>query len=368
MKVAITGGHHSSAVPVIKELKKLDPNVTIWWFGHKYSLKGDKNPTLEYLDITALDIKFINLHAGKVYKTFDITRLLKVPYGFFEALSYLSKFKPDVIVSFGGYLAVPVVVAGWFLGIPSITHEQTLVAGYANKVISRFVNKIFISWPQSQKYFDESKVEYSGLPIREDVYTVSSNNFELDTSLPTIYVTAGKTGSHKMNEVVKGILPELLNISNVIMQCGDNSVFNDYDAILNNYKSLAVNCKGKFYLRKFVRDDEIGEVFNKSDLLISRSGAHIISEILLLQKPAILIPISWVSHNEQYINAQYVKDVGLGIILEEKNFTCENLLDTIKETLKNLANYKIKSHFIPENKASPQEVIAHEIIKYKVTK
>ena len=116
MKIVITGGHHTSALPVIKELKKRDSDTDIYWVGHKHSIRRDKNTTLEYREITDLDIPFFELHAGKIYRTFNIFRILKVPFSVIQAFYYLKKIKPDIILSFGGYLAAPVVFIGWFSG------------------------------------------------------------------------------------------------------------------------------------------------------------------------------------------------------------------------------------------------------------
>ncbi len=162
MRLVITGGHHSSALPVIKKLKETDPTLQIFWLGHKHSLKGDTHETLEYKEITSLGIPFYELKAGKVYKITSLSRLILVPFGFIQAFFILLSIKPDAILSFGGYLAVPVVVSGFFLGIPSVTHEQTVVAGYANKVIGWFAKKVLISWKASAKYFPAGKTVFTG--------------------------------------------------------------------------------------------------------------------------------------------------------------------------------------------------------------
>jgi len=85
MKIAMTGGHHSSALPIIDYIFLQDPDTEIIWYGHKHSAKGDKNPTMEYLQITEKNIPFIDLPAGKFYKTYNIFRLVKIPFGFIFA-------------------------------------------------------------------------------------------------------------------------------------------------------------------------------------------------------------------------------------------------------------------------------------------
>ncbi|MDC0449125.1 glycosyltransferase [bacterium] len=355
MKLVITGGHHSSAIPVIKNIQKNYPEVELFWIGHRYSQKGNKADTLEYIEITKLGLSFYDLKAGKFYKTFDPIRLAKIPFGFFQAFLYLLKTKPDKILSFGGYLAVPVVLAGWVLKIPSVTHEQTAVAGYANKLISKFAKKILISWDQSRQYFPKEKVIYTGLPLRETIFEQRTDNFEINKDLPTVYITAGKTGSHIINTTVLESLEDLLNICNVIHQCGEHSELKDFEKLDGKYKSLDV--AGKYHLKKYVLEDEIGEAFGKATLVVSRAGAHIINELIALEKPCVLIPIPWVSHNEQHKNAEVLVNTGLGRILEEKSLTSEKFINFIKNTLNDLDSLKIKDGQIKIEKNAAKKIV-----------
>lgn len=327
MKILITGGHHTSALPVIDELKTRQPDTKFYWVGHRHSILGDKNDTLEYKEITSLSIPFFELHAGKVYKTKSISRLIKIPLGFFHAFILVNKIKPDVILSFGGYLAAPIVFAGFVFGIRILTHEQTTVLGYANKFISNYASKILLTWESSKKYFPNKDVVVTGLPLRKDIFEVKSNNFELNPNLPTIYITCGKTGSHIINRVVLGSLEDLLSSYNVIHQCGDTSFNNDYEILHEKYQKLKVS--GKYHLRKFVMSDEIGEAFTKANLVLGRSGAHTIYELLALKKNSVLIPIPWVSHNEQMENAKMLASFNKAIILEEKDLNSKSLLEAL---------------------------------------
>ncbi len=358
MKIVITGGHHSSALPVIKKLREKYPQVQIYWFGHKFSAQGDKNPTLEFHEITALGIPFYHIHAGKFYRTLNLKRLAKIPYGFFQCMGLLLKLKPDAILSFGGYLAVPTVLAGGLWGIPSVTHEQTVVAGWANLLVSKVAKKVLISWQESAKYFPKEKTVFVGLPLREAIFELKSNSFVFNNNLPVIYITTGKIGSHIINKVVGECLSNLLNFCNIIHQCGDNSVFNDFDTLskiltdvergrrltsdsavrlggrgLSEQTRTSTQSSGAYYLRKFIMEDEIGEAYQKANLVVSRSGAHTTAELLALKKSCILIPIPWVSHNEQFENAKLLVDAGLGQILPEKDLSPQNLVDSIKIAL-----------------------------------
>ena len=341
MKIVIAGGHHSSALPVIHELNRQFPDVQIIWLGHKYSLKGDKTPTLEFYEVTALGIPFYEVKAGKLYKTFNLGRLLKVPFGFFQSLILLIKIKPDIILSFGGYLAVPVVMAGWLLQIPSVTHEQTVAVGYANKLIAKFAKKILISWPQSQKYFPGKNTVLTGLPLRKEIHKVITNSFDVNISIPTVYLTAGKTGSVKINEFILKHLDSILQNVNLIHQCGDHSVYKYFERLSSRYDQIKGRTPGRYHVRKFVFDNEIGEAYGKSNFVISRAGAHTVSELLALEKPAILIPIPWVSHNEQYKNAKLLSDAGLAVILDEANSE-QDLMPAIRKMSYEYKNFTLK--------------------------
>lgn len=365
MKLVITGGHHSSALPVIRKLKESHPDIEIYWFGHKHSLKGSTSATLEYEEITALGVPFYDLKAGKLYRTYDIKRLLKVPLGVIHAKILLFKLKPDLILSFGGYLAAPTVIAGWMLGIPSITHEQTVVAGHSNRLISRFAKKILVSWPQSQKYYPADKVVLTGIPLRHEIFESAGDIFQLNSTLPTVYITGGKTGSHVLNLTVGTALNELLQKYNVIHQTGSHSQLNDRQMLEEKYASLEPRPQGAYIVKEFVYGNEVGEAYTKANVVVARSGAHTTAEILALEKPAVLIPIPWVSHNEQMENAKMVESAGLGVIVEEKDLRSESLLDAIGKMVSAPENFKLKDRSFKEAVSlDTAAVIVNEILKY----
>jgi UDP-N-acetylglucosamine--N-acetylmuramyl-(pentapeptide) pyrophosphoryl-undecaprenol N-acetylglucosamine transferase len=345
-----------------KELKERFHDIEILWFGHKVTLSGTSSETLEYKEITSLGLRFFDLKAGKLYKTYNPLKLLKVPYGFIQALILLKKTRPEVILSFGGYLAAPVVLAGWFLGIPSVTHEQTVVVGYANRLISLLAKKIFYTWPQTLAYLPKERSIKTGLPLREEIFEVGEDEFNPKNRRPTIYITAGKTGSHIINMAIDKILPELLQQANVIHQTGEHSRFNDHEALKQTYDEIKTKVEGVYILRKFIYSDQIGSAYANASLVVSRAGAHTCYELLALEKPCILIPIMWASHNEQMKNALVVKQAGLGEVLEEDKIKDERyLLEVIKEMLENIEQYNSKEHL--DKNLNAARIIVDETVK-----
>lgn len=317
--LVFTGGHHNSSLPVAQALKNEGTNIV--WLGHRHSQWGDTSDSAEYHDVTAAGITFFDLQAGKFYKTFHPAKLIRIPWGFIQAFYYLLKIRPQGIVSFGGYLAVPVVFAGWFLGIPSITHEQTVVAGWANRFLAYFVKKIAITWPESAAHFPKSKVVLTGLPLRPELVNLKSKPTTDNPQLKTLYITGGKQGSHVINSVVFDALPQLTKAFNVIHQTGTSSIYNDVgrseEMKMQNYFAFGYDSKKAI------------EAFSKAEVVVSRAGAHTTYELLYLGLKCVLIPIPWVSHNEQLENAKLLEKQNLAVILSQDDLSVKNLLDAI---------------------------------------
>ena len=231
-KIVITGGHLTPAQAVIEELKK-EGNWEIYYFGRRFSFEGESSPSVESLVIPKMGVKFISLPAGRLQRKFSrytFISLLRIPVGFFIALSWLVKIRPAVILSFGGYVSVPAVLAGWLLRIPVLTHEQTVVSGFANRIDGFFAKKILVSFPESLKDFPSGKVVLTGNPIRKEVFNcpclagrqeLSIVNCQLsDEPLPLIYITGGSQGSQIINRAVVEVLPNLLEKYRIVHQCG----------------------------------------------------------------------------------------------------------------------------------------------------
>lgn len=340
-KIVITGGHHNSALVVAEALQ--DKGYEIIWFGHKFTMWGDKSPGAEYQEVTRAGFKFIEIKAGKFYRTYHPFKLARLPFGFVQSLYYLLKFKPNLILSFGGYLATPVVIYGWLLRIPIITHEQTVVYGLANRIIGRFAKKILVSWKTSLKHFPQKKVIFTGLPLRPEIFTKQKNKYDFKNNLPTIYITGGKQGSHAINQVVEELLPSLLKKYNLIHQCGSTTVHDDFSRLKEVRKKLPLKLRKRYFFKDYIFQQEIGNVFAAADLVISRAGAHITYEMAALGKPALFIPIPWAYADEQTKNAQILVEAGIAEILPQNQLTSKKLFQSIEKMINNLNQYKKNS-------------------------
>ena len=231
-RIFIIGGHLTPALALIDELEKLG-DWDIFFVGRKYSIEGDKTLSIEYRLIKERNLLFLPLTTGRLQRRFTIhtlSSLLKIPYGFFQSLIYLIKYKPAIIFSFGSYLAFPICIAGFILNIPIVTHEQTTTAGLANKIIGLFAKKIFISYPSSQKFFPKKKTIITGNLLRKEIWdSLAISSWQKPIGHPLIYVTGGSLGAHTINLMVGEILNQLLESFYIIHQTGESYNAKDFE-------------------------------------------------------------------------------------------------------------------------------------------
>lgn len=347
-KIVITGGHLTPALAVIDELQKRG-NWEIYFFGRKYAAESDKTPSMEWQIIPKMGVHFIPINAGRLnwhFTRYSLLSILRLPLGFIQSLIHLFRLKPKLIMSFGGYLSAPAVFAGWLLGIPSLTHEQTTVRGLGTRFNSIFAKKILVSWPNTSWRFPMEKVVFTGLPIRREIFLVEKNvwrRLKYPSRRRLIVITGGNQGSHVINMTIKKILKNLLKKYNVFHQVGHLGGANDFQTLSKFRQKLSWEKRRSYRLKKFVLGNEWGTILNKADLVISRAGANTLAELVALGKPAVLIPLPGLFADEQTKNAHLLKQAGLAEIISQDSLTPSALLKTIEKMMKNLADYKRNS-------------------------
>lgn len=322
--IAVTGGHHNSALVVAEVLMKND--VKVVWLGHRHASRADQNDSAEYIEVTASGIKFYDLRAGR--GSLSLSELWRIPLGFFHARSILQKTHPDALLTFGSYLGVAGALAASSLGIPIYLHEQTVVAGRANKLIGSLAKKIYLTWQSSQKYFPKTKSQVVGLPLRPGLLTASRAKL-FPNNLPTLLILGGKQGSHVINECIFDSLPELLSKYNVIHQTGTTSETGDHDKALA--LRGAVTGRGIYDPHGYIREGELAKYLSSVKLVVGRSGAHVTYELGILGIPSVLIPYMYTHDHEQYQNATYLVNRGLAQILPESELSGPHLLTAITQ-------------------------------------
>jgi len=330
-RLVLTGTHTTPAVELINQLQQdTEFNWKRYYIGRRCNSCTSTQASIESKTIPSLKVKFYSIPCGKFDRRSFFNTIRGIPQiftGFISAYQILKEIQPWAIVSFGGYVSVPVIFAAWLLGIKSITHEQTKTKSLSTRLSAPFSKFIALSFPLKKR---SPKEIVTGNLLRRDIFDSSSKNFNFlkfkIKKYPLIFVTAGNQGSSHLNENIKEILPQLKDTI-IIHQCGPND-FNEYKKLEKKYPL--------YFAYSFIQAKDIGWVFNNSKIIISRAGANTIQEIEALKKNSIIIPLPVSQQNEQLKNAlwlhkKYPKNT---IIILDKNLNGQILLKNIKRLLK----------------------------------
>lgn len=329
-----TAGHVTPNIALLPGLKEL--GYDIHYIGSYQGIEKEL--------ITQLGIPYHGISSGKLRRYFSLQNFsdpFRVLKGFGEAKRIIKKLKPDVIFSKGGFVSVPVVVAGKQCHVPTIIHESDMTPGLANKLAVPSASKVCCNFPETLNHLPKEKAVLTGSPIRQELL---SGNPEaayefcgLTSDKPIILIVGGSLGSVIVNNAVRQVLPELLKDFQVIHLCGKGKV----DDSLTNLSG---------YVQYEYIKDELKDLFAIADIVISRAGANAICELLALHKPNLLIPLSAkASRGDQILNARSFERQGYSIVLEEEELNNTSLLNAI-ETL-----YKNKDAYIEAMKKSSQQ-------------
>ncbi|NTU46702.1 UDP-N-acetylglucosamine--N-acetylmuramyl-(pentapeptide) pyrophosphoryl-undecaprenol N-acetylglucosamine transferase [Candidatus Roizmanbacteria bacterium] len=343
-KLLITGGHLTPALAVIDELEKSDKQrYKILFVGRKYANYKDKELSLEFQEIKKRKISFFHLKAGRFTRFFSFAsfvQFVRIPFGFYRAYKILRRSKPDCILSFGGYLGLPIVTMGALLRIPSVIHEQTMHPGLANRISARFAKTICISFPSSRRFFPKNRtVLETGNPLRSQLFEVKDTAFELPSEKPVLTITGGSLGAHSINVLIEAIVPKLLDTFCVIHQTGNGKEYDDYARLLKLKQSLPPEISAHYMLAPHFSSDEIGAIYAHTDIAVSRAGANTFFEMVSLKIPTIFIPLPWSANNEQRLHATEFKQKGTGEVFEQTG-TPEELLKLIQSVYTHQKDYE----------------------------
>lgn len=324
-KIILTGGgtagHVNPNIALIPFLKKA--NYEISYIG---SIKG-----IEKELITPIGIDYYGISSGKLRRYIDfknITDAFKVVKGIGDAIKLVRKIKPDVIFSKGGFVSVPVVIAGYMNKIPIIIHESDISAGLANKICIPLSNKVCATFPEALNGIPKEKAVLTGTPIRAELFKpkISYTKTFYDDK-PVILVMGGSLGSVKINNILRESLDTILSKFNIIHLCGKG-----------NLDKNLLNKNG--YIQKEYATNELPNYFKISDLVLSRAGSNAICEILALKKPNLLVPLSKnASRGDQILNANSFEKQGYSRVLLEEDLTIESLISEINILYENKYNY-----------------------------
>jgi UDP-N-acetylglucosamine--N-acetylmuramyl-(pentapeptide) pyrophosphoryl-undecaprenol N-acetylglucosamine transferase len=326
-----TAGHVTPNLALIDELKEEG-----WQIAYMGSGDGIEKQIMD-----GLSVPFYPVSSGKLRRYMSLRNFLdpfKIIFGIFQAAFLFFRHKPQVVFSKGGFVAFPVVVGAWLNRIPIIAHESDLSPGLANRLCFPFVTRICLTFDATKKHFKkQEKITVTGTPIRRSLFEgrpeegLKLCGFTKDK--PCLLMMGGSMGSGSMNLALRQALDTLIKEFQVIHLCGKGKI----DPALQGTKG---------YCQLEYANEELAHLFAASDVVISRSGANSLYELLALGKAHILVPLSAkVSRGDQIQNAAYFEKLGISKVINDEDLNDKNLVQAVHEVMhnKNEREQKIKA-------------------------
>lgn len=356
MKIILSGGGTLGPVTPLLAMHEMIngayPDADFVWVGTK---RGPERMLVE-----KAEIPFITLSSGKFRRYiswWNIIDIARIVIGFFQSLVIIWKEAPDLCISAGGFISVPLHSAAWLLGIPAWIHQQDVKIGLANRLMAPCAKKITTALQINQKQFSKKKTEWLGNPVRAEIFEGNKDDartfFQLDPDMPVVFATGGGTGSLRVNQLMIEALPELEGACQIIHLCGTER---PHELIAEAAKSFPY-----YHVYDFLTH-EMKDAYAVADIVISRGGFGTLTEAAALGKPAIIIPKP--GHQEE--NVAFLEREGAIIFVDETTADGLHLAHTIKELLTNkVRRERLGSalhHLLPRAKGERVIEIVQELV------
>ena len=344
-----TGGHIYPALAIIDKIKEKEPNSEFLYIGTHDRMEKDIIPEK---GIKYESIKIYGLNKKNIFK--NIKNIVLIKKAFTKCKKIIKDFNPDLVIGAGGYVTYPVLKVAQKLGIKTFIHEQNSFSGKTNVALGKNASLIGVSFESSIKDYKSTKgkVFMMGNPCGKralDIKAIKKSDIGFDDSKLLVVAVAGSLGSVTINSSFKEVLTSLNDKDYQFLYITGQKY---YDEFIKDLK-LSNNVKVVPYL------NNLSGLLKNTDVLISRSGASTMSEIIALNVPTIFIPSPYVANNHQYYNAIDFVNKNAALMIEEKDFDKDLLLEKIDILLKN--NKEVKANLKNISLVDSEKVFISEI-------
>ena len=322
-----TGGHIYPAIAIADKIREREPDSEVLYIGNYGCIEEDIVPKAGY------ELKLV---AASSIDRRSIRKLIRsgreILQGISQSKKIMKEFKPDVVIGTGGFVCVPVVIAGHSFGAKCYLHEQNAFAGSANKMLESRVQRIFLGFRDAARYFkDQNKLMYVGNPVRKAFYDADRTLARKRLGIPqddfVIFLFGGSQGSEILNEIGIEILNTVNSHEGMSFIFGTGKRHCSY--VKDTAESKGIHIGNNVMIKDYI--DNMPDYLAASDLIISRSGALSVAETTVCGKASIMVPFAEAAGNHQYYNAKAVADNGGCYLIEEKDLDKE---DVIRKVLK----------------------------------
>lgn len=305
-----TGGHIFPAVAIANAIKKKYPDTQILFVGAKGKMEMEKVPKAGY--------PIQGLWISGLQRSLSLSNLLfpfKLISSLWNALKIIRKFKPDLAIGVGGYASGPLLKAATWMGVPTLIHESNSFPGITNKLLGGKVKKICVAFPGMDKFFPKEKIVITGNPVRQEILDLTGKRekamefFGLNPSLPIVLVIGGSQGARSINNGINAALNQFKE--------------NNYQLLWQTgipFKDIATESVQKLNYSGIQNHEFIYQMdlaYAVADVVVSRAGAMSVSELALVKKPAILVPLPSAAEDHQTKNAMTLVSENAAILVKD---------------------------------------------------
>ena len=329
-----TGGHLTPALAVIDAIKRSDSSADILFIGSTTGLEAEIVPKrgIVYKSIATGKLRRSSRGLLGMLTIANFRDMFAVPKGLIDAYRILRAYKPDALLSTGGYVAVPASIAARLLNIPIVIHEQTTTIGLANRICCAIAHTVALSFEIARGDLPARAREgaiVTGNPIRKETLEGTRDSagerFGFANDTPVILVTGGAQGARVINAAVADAIADLTSTHFVIHQCGKQGI----DSLTATRDAQPAAVQERWFLSAFLETDAMADAWAAAQVVIARAGAGTVNEALILGKPMIFVPLEPSSRDEQLRNAERSTSLGAAVIVRQAAFTGPALLEAL---------------------------------------
>ncbi|MFH1624245.1 MAG: undecaprenyldiphospho-muramoylpentapeptide beta-N-acetylglucosaminyltransferase [Pseudomonadota bacterium] len=311
-----TGGHLFPGIALAEEFKRRNSESACVFVGTKEGIES-RVVAREGFQLRTIDIKGLK---GKSSKE-KVRNLFLLPKSVYQSICLIKEYNPELVIGMGGYTSAPVIFAALLMGIKRAICEQNTIPGITNRILARFVDRIFIAFEGTMYLSSMKKAQFTGNPVRQRLIDGSFHD-KVDKGGFTLLILGGSQGAHSMNEKMLDALDCLMPVKEslrIIHQTGDL----DYEEVSRAYREKGFNSEAI----RFIED--MAAVYREADLVICRAGATTLSELTVSGKASVLIPYPFAANNHQETNARVLVNRGAAKMVLNGDLNGENLAEII---------------------------------------
>lgn len=329
-----TGGHLTPALAVVDAIQRTDASVEILFIGSAKGLEAEIVPNrgIAYKSIATGKLRRSSRGLVGMLTIANFRDMLAVPRGLVDAYRILKAYKPDAILSTGGYVAVPASIAAWLLRIPLVIHEQTTTIGLANRICCALAHTVALSFDIARTDLPKrarAGAVVTGNPIRNETLagsrTGAERRFGITPALPVVLITGGAQGARVINTAIRDAISTLTKTHFVIHQCGRQGI----ETLSDARATMPDATRERWFLSAFLDADAMADAWAAAQVVIARAGAGTVNEGLILGKPMIFVPLEPSSRDEQLRNAERSAELGAAVIVRQAECTADALLAAV---------------------------------------